>query len=346
MRAFVRPGERTLLKVNLVSPHEEAAAVTTHAALVAALVDEVRAAGGLPFVGDSPALVTAGAVARRSGLRAVCAARDAPIVDLGDPEVVLSPGARLARAFQLSKKLRSFDAVVNVPKLKTHCFQGMTGAVKNLFGVIPGKLKTAHHLTHTDPLAFAETLLDLHDTIRPRLTVVDAVMGMEGPGPGSGTPRPFNLVLAGADAVAVDAVCARFMGFSEREVPTLWQASKRGLAQAEVRHVEVIGERLGDVLVDRLQKPRASATTYVPGFAMALCKKMLTARPVLRSERCGGCGACFQMCAAEAITMVGRTPRFDDACCIRCYCCHEICPSAAIDLRAGILARFLDGRSS
>jgi ferredoxin len=184
-------------------------------------------------------------------------------------------------------------------------------------------------------------LLDLAETIPAALTVVDAIVGQEGPGPGAGVPRRFGLLAAGTSALAVDVACAQALGLDPREVATLAEAARRRAPFATAAEVELLGERLRDVAVADLARPRASATMMLPKAVLRLGKRALTARPSVHAASCRGCGDCARICGAEAITMIDRAPRFDDERCIRCLCCHEICPAAAIDLRAGPLARLL-----
>jgi uncharacterized protein (DUF362 family) len=339
MHSFIRPGDRTLLKINLVSGHVEEHAVTTHSAIVSAVIKEVRKAGGIPSVGDSPALACAEAVAKKSGISRICEDLGVSVVNLDDPVLKTNPDARLVKAFRISRRLSEYDVIINIPKLKTHCLVGMSGAVKNMFGCIPGKLKTTQHLIQQDPLSFSEMLLDLHATVTPHLTIVDAIVGMDGPGPGSGDPRQFGLVVAGASAIAVDSVCAQILGFTDKEVPTVWLAKQRGIQDSLLENICVMGEQIRDVAVADLKKPRASVTTHLPRFLMNLGKSFLTAKPSVLKDKCKGCANCASICAAGAIAMTGPLPRFDYKKCIRCCCCHEICPSRAITLKEGVLAR-------
>jgi uncharacterized protein (DUF362 family) len=115
LRSFVRTGDKALLKVNLVSRRDQKDAVTTDPAIVSAVIKEVRKAGGIPSVGDSPALLPAYAVARKSGISKVCEEQDVPIVNLDGPVVQTNTDAKRVRAFRISKKLRPFDVVINIP---------------------------------------------------------------------------------------------------------------------------------------------------------------------------------------------------------------------------------------
>jgi ferredoxin len=197
-------------------------------------------------------------------------------------------------------------------------------------------------LIHQDPISFSDMLLDLYNTIKPNLTIVDAVVGMEGPGPGAGYPRRLGLVIAGVSSIAVDTVCAQILGFADKEVPTVWLAKKRGIKEADLENIDVIGERLRDVAIGDLKKPRTSAITLLPRFLMNLGKSFLTEKPTVLHDRCIGCANCESICSAQAIAMVELTPSFDYGKCIRCYYCHEICPSNAITLKASILSALIN----
>jgi uncharacterized protein (DUF362 family)/Pyruvate/2-oxoacid:ferredoxin oxidoreductase delta subunit len=341
MGAYVSAGQRVLLKVNLVSTCAAARAGTTHPALVAAVIEAVRHAGGRPAVGDSPPAGSVASVAGRAGLSSLCARHGVPLVDLDEPRVVMHPAGRLVKAFRVSGRLADFDVIINLPKLKTHVLVGMTCAVKNLFGCVPGKLKTAHHLMQQDVDAFSEMLLDLHDVIAPGLNVVDAVVGMEGPGPGKGNPRTFGWLVAGPSAVAVDAVCARLLGFAESEVPTVRLALQRGVAGATLDDIRVRGLRLDELAISDLARPRRSFTRWIPRFIMHWGKAALTLRPKLATAHCTGCGECVAHCAPQAIRLAGHRVHFDTRRCIRCHGCAALCPTRAITLTPSPLARLL-----
>ena len=117
------------------------------------------------------------------------------------------------------------DFVVSMAKLKTHHWAGMTAAMKNLFGLVPGAVygwpKNPLHIRGIE-----NSILDLNATVRPAFAIVDAVVAMEGDGPIMGTPKPCGFLAMGSDLVAVDSTCARIMGFEPARIPYLAEASR------------------------------------------------------------------------------------------------------------------------
>ena len=217
MRAFVSSGQRVLLKVNLLSKASPERAVTTHPEIVRALIRSVRDAGGVPVVGDSPAGPnTAGqirALHETTGIARVCADEGAELVLFDDDAMrVANPRGALYGAFTLGREVVEADVIISLPKFKTHGFMMFTGAVKNLFGCIPGLEKAQYHLKVPDRDDFGDMLVDLMLACRPTLAVMDAIVGMEGNGPAGGTTREIGAVIASADFVALDVVASAMAG--------------------------------------------------------------------------------------------------------------------------------------
>jgi len=336
---FVKKSDKVLLKINQLSAKKPEDAVTTHPLFVAAVIKEVRGAGGDPSVGDSPAMHSLETVAKKSGIYDICSEMNVPLVELDDPDVVENEGKRV-RSFKISKKLQNFEVIINLPKLKTHSLTGLTCAVKNLFGCIPGKIKGGYHLRFQNPHDFSEMLLDLHEVIKPNLTIVDGVIGMEGQGPGAGDPREIGVIIAGENALAVDTVVMSIVGMRDKEVPTVFFAKKRGFPGAYMNNIEVVGVEIQKVRVKNFKRPK-SMMNKIPPFFFKMIKKVFTAKPVVIAEKCIGCRNCKNICPNHAIEMVENIPKFDYNKCIRCYCCHEICPEKAIPLKKGFILGIL-----
>jgi ferredoxin len=183
-------------------------------------------------------------------------------------------------------------------------------------------------------------LLDLAGLVAPRLNIVDAILGMEGDGPGTGgTPRMIGALLAGADAVTVDVACCRVIGMDPSAVPTLVAARQRGMWSGHPSDVETLGVPVADLLVEGFVMPRSMQGIGVGplGLMEEPARRFLrrfNRWPVPKSGRCTLCGACERGCPVGAICLdeEANVARVDDSTCIRCYCCHEVCPDAAIDL--------------
>jgi uncharacterized protein (DUF362 family)/NAD-dependent dihydropyrimidine dehydrogenase PreA subunit len=343
--AFVRPGQRVLLKPNLLMPVRPERAITTHPAVVEAVVELVQSAGGEVVIFDSGP-VPAGLVVRRAyrdtGLLEVAGRTGAALhCDIAAIQVP-APESVLLKRLDLVRISQEVDVVISLPKLKTHNLTTITGAVKNLFGLVPGMTKTAYHAKLPDVDKFCDMLLDVAAYVRPALTVMDAVIGLEGNGPSlGGAPRQIGALLAGSDVVAVDAVVCQIVGLSPGQLPLFRAAERRGWWPAEVA---VVGAPVAEIAVPDFRLP----VTARPIAGRNRLSSFVTKRtrlfvpfPVPQRGRCTACRTCERVCPMQAIRIVDRLAVVDHGPCSRCYCCHEMCPEAAIDLQVSWLGRLL-----
>ncbi len=356
---FATAGETIILKPNLLRAVKAEQAVTTHPAVVAAAGGAVVAQGARAVIADSPGsgFRYTEAVLRRTydtcGMTAAAREAGAELnFDTGH-EIVSHPEGRLVKRFEVITPVLRADGLINLGKLKTHVYTAMTGAVKNLFGVIPDLIKPGYHAKLADGRRFAGMLLDLADLIAPRLNIMDAVVGMEGDGPGSGDPRRVGWLLASVNALAVDVIAAEMMGLAPEDNPLLLEARARGLAPARVEEVELVGATLDELRVPGWRLPGTRATGVgISGSEWwqrpvgVLLRSAMSLRPEVLPERCVGCGACVRACPEHVIALVdaggGQTARINQRGCIRCYCCHEMCPEDAIELRRSLLYRLMN----
>ncbi len=340
MAAFVRPGQRVLLKPNLLSGKAPERAVTTHPELVRAVIRAVQQAGGVVSVGDSPGVGTPLAVARRCGLLEVIEAEGAAFAPFAD-SVRVRVGTGTFHELELARDVLDAEVVINLPKLKTHQMMGLTCAVKNLFGSVVGLRKARLHLqAGTDQAFFALMLLELAEQIAPALTIVDAVVAMEGDGPGSGTPVQVGALLAGVAPLAVDAVACALVGIPTSAVWTQRVALERGLPWSRLEDVQLVGTPLDALRVSGFRPAKRTDVNFgLPAFIKRPLKSALTARPAVDVPACQRCGLCVKHCPPAAMTLDERGLRIDYARCIRCFCCQELCPHGALRTEQGFLLR-------
>lgn len=327
--AFVRPGQRVLLKPNLLMDSRPEQAVTTHPELVRAVLRAVRAAGGVPLVGDSPADVTdLDLVWQHSGLAAVCAEEDAERV--GFESGGSSTFVRHGRTFSIARAVLDADVVINLPKVKTHVLTRLTCGVKNLYGAVPGFQKTSLHKLHHAPADFGELLADILGVVRPALTIADGVVGMQGDGPSAGAPAALGFLAASSDPVALDTVVCRLLGIDPSGVAHLAAAAALGLGTNRIEAIDLKGPALDALRPADFVLPATLELNKIPRWLVRLAQPLIWNRPRL-GPPCVYCGLCVRACPVGALkARPGQSPDFDSRLCLECCCCHEICPQKAI----------------
>ncbi len=331
--AIVAPGERVAIKVNLLRAAPPEKAVTTHPETLRCVLRAVKAAGAEPFVADSPGGPNGPAKVARaykmSGIADVCAAEQVQIVDIEDDRVVLqAPAGRLYRSFPAGKAFLDADAIVQVGVLKTHQLMRLTGGVKLTYGIIPGLAKAHLHVKAQRREDFADMLLDLHLAVRPRFTIIDGIIAMEGQGPGSGEPKELGSLFAAHDAVALDVALADRTAHERRAVHTIAASARRGLVDLDDPYT-LAGDPIEP---DPTFKPvRRDMQELLPPSLHRITRNLITARPrLVDPDACIRCNECAAICGTRAIAM-DPLPDYDDAACVRCFACTEVCPTAAID---------------
>lgn len=332
---FIQPGDRVLVKPNMLEAVEKGLCVTTDPEVVRAVIREVRQAGAVPVVGDSPGTSTTVKAAEKCGILAVCQEEQVELVPFEETAEVVFPEGVTLKKFTVARRLTEVDKVISLAKMKTHTFMGTTGATKNLFGFIVGMQKAQFHLRMQARREFAAMLIDLANCVKPVLSIVDGIEGMEGNGPRNGKPVKAGVLLAGTNCFAVDVCMAELMGFRAEILPMTALALQRGLTPA-FPEIELIGN--GREIRCKFVEPRSlqSLEDRIPKWLAAFGRSQLTARPEIR-ESCIGCGRCARHCPPQAMTLAGGRVEIDYQKCIRCYCCQELCPCDAVQLEDSFL---------
>ncbi len=346
VNALYKKGSRVAVKVNLITPAKPEEAIVTHPAVVRAFCEELVSAGVIPVIMDSPNAAIKYSPESLKKIYEECGyiehLKGLPVefnYDVSSVNVKIENG-KVIKFAELICPLLKADGVLNLAKGKTHAFTYITGATKNLFGTVAGINKGAYHAKLKNVENFSEMLLDIAGFVKPALSVIDAVLCMEGNGPTGGTPKQAGYLIASTNTCAADKVFCDLIGFPFLSYPLLKKASERGILAADsIRltgtYEQVQNFKMADTSAGLYGFVNPNAVTRL--FAV-LAKDLLTLKPDMNSN-CTGCAVCAKGCPMKAISIKKKRAVIDHSKCIRCYCCHEMCPNKAVDLKKKALYR-------
>ncbi len=337
----IRRSKRVLIKPNLLGAYPPERAVTTHPKVLEAIIRYFLSLKKEVWLGDSPGgSVSVKKVWETCGLNDLAERYPIRLVNLSTEKYreLNYEGTHV----KISEALFKCGIVINVAKYKTHSLMAFTGALKNLYGLVPGMVKSEYHRLNPDTKSFAEMLLAIYGLCRSKITfsIIDGIMGMDGAGPSAGNPKHFGLLMGSDSIPALDTVASRMMGFKIKDLPYLWGAlHMEGIIPS---HIQVPHSFLHHSIpgVDiRIVKMRKTGLNYLPRTLGYAFKKVYYYYPVV-SQRCVRCGVCVRSCPVEAISwQEDGYPGVDKDKCIKCMCCHELCPTQAIDIHKSFVAK-------
>lgn len=344
---IIKPTMRVMIKPNLVMKRSPDEATTTHPSLLRAVVKRLEALG----VNDIVIAESPGGLYTKPLLKGIY---DSCKIT----EAVEGTSAKLnfdtsfsdmgcenfeeVRSFPIITPVHEADFIISLPKLKTHCMTTLSGAVKNLFGTIPGLTKPEFHYRFPEKERFCTMLVDLALTVKPDLTIVDAVDAMEGDGPSAGQKKYMGLTLAATNPFSLDIAMSKTIGLTPESVPTIKNSVKRKLNEKYT----ICGDYEKEPLVEDFLMPRSKTVDFkdnIPAFirkpALFVMNKLFTPLPKVDTKKCVGCGKCAQSCPAKTISIESKKAHINYKNCIHCFCCHEMCPVRAISVRRSPFSR-------
>jgi uncharacterized protein (DUF362 family)/ferredoxin-like protein FixX len=283
------------------------------------------------YVGDSPAINKADFKPKGSKLYQICEEENVEWVDFTENPVTKKiPIAN--HKVSMAKIIDEIDLSISLSKFKTHEFMYATGSMKNMFGLMPGYKKAAQHVRHPARSSFAKLITGIVSIAKVEYTIMDAVMGMEGAGPGNGDPIAIGKIIAGKDPLAVDVAQAVMMGYDPMKMPII----KCGLENhvTEISTIEDIKYPLfnaNDLIMKDFKRIGRNTTSDFDDTEESEYLRRPT--PEFDDDKCISCKKCVQICPANALIYKNEKIHIDETKCIRCYCCHEVCPVNAISIK-------------
>ncbi|MGQ9618750.1 MAG: DUF362 domain-containing protein [Candidatus Aminicenantia bacterium] len=334
---FVSRNDRVLLKPNLLSARKPEEGVTTHPSVVRALAEIVLENGGIPFIGDSPSIESFHKVLARTGILQVAKEMEIELVPFNDAIYVDFKEGEFKK-LEIAKKILEFDKIINIAKLKTHTQFTLTLGIKNMFGIVPEKRKAECHVRFgNDLLSFSKFLIDIYRYREPVLTILDGILGMDGNGPSNGRKRWFGILIGSSNALAIDSLISHSLGIGKNY--SIVKAGKdmglRGWALSDIEY-----EKDGNLLPSDFQLPDSIPPSTHFLFLMPFLKKSIP-RPFIKRDVCKLCKLCVDVCQTDSIKEDRKGLKIDYKTCISCFCCQEVCPYNAIEIKNGFFGRIL-----
>jgi len=330
-------GKKVLVKPNILSDNDPAKCISTHPVVAEAMIKYLQSNGAEVFMGDSPAIHTAKFKADKCGLFQVCETTGAKWVNFNEKPVVKNIDGRNVK---IASIVGEVDLIISLPKFKTHELMYFTGALKNTYGLIPGFIKAYHHGIYRDMDSFGKFIVELNKAVTPHYFLMDAIMGMEGQGPGAhGTPVHIGLLIGSTNPLALDIIACQIAGYNPELLPVNKAALNEKLWLNSIKEIECDDEIIKKEGFKRIpaSASRNTAVKFVIGRLRFLRK--LERRPVFIYHKCTGCQKCVMICPVRAVKPSlsdNRRIKLTDSKCIRCFCCAEVCQDKAVNIKVKI----------
>jgi uncharacterized protein (DUF362 family) len=188
--------KKVLIKPNILGPFPPERGVTTDPRVISAIVQELKKCGSKEIiVGDNSGSIHFDPL-KIAKITGILDASDGCYSNIAREVLEVKVESKFIDELFISKIVKEADYVINVPKFKTHSLTTITGAIKNMFGIIPGGKKAKLHTFSRSIKGFAELLVDIYQIRIPDLNIMDAIIGMEGVGPTNGETRVINKIIS------------------------------------------------------------------------------------------------------------------------------------------------------
>lgn len=346
----LKQAKTVIIKPNLIGAKVPEKAVTTHPEVLISIINKIKEYDVEIIIADTPAgkldqniieklyeTTQMKRVAQQTGCKLN---RDFTEFN------ATSDANKIAKSYKILQVVEDADLIINVAKLKTHCFTMITTSTKNLYGTIPGLIKMQYHMTMSKMEVFNNMLLDLERYLAPKtISFIDGVVGMEGFGPSNGDPINAKCIIAANSAPHLDILACSVMGVNPSAISTMVEARKRNIIPSlNIDDYNIVKDSDIETLNFKLPPDRGKMLPgFIPEWGRNLINSVLITRPVVKTSDCIGCQKCEEICPPQLIKVVNKKALIDSySRCIRCYCCQEVCPINAIEVRRPVIRKILE----
>ncbi|HEY4695811.1 MAG TPA: DUF362 domain-containing protein [Candidatus Hydromicrobium sp.] len=356
-KKFLNSNSKIVIKPNLLLPVPPERAITTHPLFIEAVIENI-----IDINGNSKNILIADSFGpatpyNRTGMEKVYSATG--ILDVAkktgcrlnysaEYECLSNKKGRILKRIEVIKPIINADVIINLPKFKTHNLTVISGAIKNMFGIVPGFTKVGYHLRFDDFENFSGMLLDIASFIKPTLNIMDGIWGIEGKGPGrSGTPRNVGLILASNDPISMDIVMSKIMNIDKGLNPFIEVLKKWKIESYTDSNIEVLGEKLSDIIIYDFKLPknigqkRLIANNFINTYILPLARSSFNPYMYVDYNKCSLCRTCQNICPQNSISSGNKKIKFNQRTCTRCFCCSEMCPEGAIGIKYPFLGNLI-----
>ena len=341
-------GKKVVIKPNLVMKKSPEHAATTHPIFLSALLSLLFKAGISPTIAESPGGVYSAArllsIYRGCGIEDEAKKYDCTLnFDVYSRRCGYDEGIT-SKSFDIITPIADADVIIDLAKLKSHSLTKMSGAVKNMFGTVPGIVKFEMHSAYPDINDFSSVICDIcamHMKNKSFISITDGIVGMEGDGPTGGDARQIGVILVSRDPFLSDAVAARIIGFDHNDVPILSEGVRRGYIPQSIDDIRLCGDDVNSLILNDFKLPNSQRLAELRFFSHGIMGRFFMPSPSV-TKKCRGCGECAASCPEHTIKISNGRAHIDASKCIRCYCCQELCPFTAITIKRNIFINIIN----
>lgn len=344
---------KILLKPNVLMGRKPERAVTTHPLVLQAVIQWVKQFNPSKiYVCDSSGSnqgvkeKTTEFALEKSGLKEICEKENVICIPFENTQTkkYKIKNSLVLNEIISSEILEEVDLIINIPKIKTHAFTGLTGSIKNMYGTVLEEQKIGYHRKFTSEDKFTSALVDVYSVSKPELTIIDGYLCQEGNGPSAGKVVKLDLILAGYDPVALDTLICKITGYNPKEILYIDKAERQGLGSSNLNDFTIKGEKIKDAR-RKFKKPYNFFIKKIAktGFLKKIMNRFFRFSVVFDKNKCRLCGTCWNICPGNALSPPNnkKTPKWDKNKCITCFCCSELCPYEAVELKIKLFRNLL-----